>query len=228
MTRALLSWSSGKDSAWALHVLRRQGEVEVVGLLTTVDTTRGRVAMHAVREALLQRQAHATGLPLWTLPLPWPCPNDTYEARMSGVFARARDEGIDAIAYGDLFLADIRAYRESRHAGTGIEPLFPLWERPTAGLAREMVDGGLRAVLTCVDPQRLDASFAGREFDEALLRDLPPGVDPCGEHGEFHTFVHAGPMFAAPIAICRGEVVARDGFVFADVLPDPGPAPAVR
>jgi uncharacterized protein (TIGR00290 family) len=220
MTRALMSWSSGKDSAWALHQLRRQGEVEVVGLLTTVNTTHGRVAMHAVREVLLQRQAEALGLPLWTLPLPWPCPNDAYESLMTDVFTRARAEGIEAIAYGDLFLADIRAYREARHAGTGIAPLFPLWARPTAALAREMVDGGLRAVLTCVDPKQLDASFAGRDFDAALLRELPPGVDPCGEQGEFHTFVHAGPMFAAPIAITRGEVVARDGFVFADVLPD--------
>jgi uncharacterized protein (TIGR00290 family) len=220
MTRALLSWSSGKDSAWALHVLRRQGEVEVVGLLTTVDTTRGRVAMHAVREALLQRQAQAAALPLWTLPLPWPCPNETYEALLDGVFERARAEGVDAIAYGDLFLEDIRAYREARHAGTGVEALFPLWGRPTDALAREMIDGGLRAVLTCVDPKRLVASFAGRAFDDSLLRDLPAGVDPCGENGEFHTFVHAGPMFASPIPITNGEVVEREGFVFADVLPD--------
>jgi len=177
------------------------------------------VAMHAVRESLLQRQAQAAGLPLWTLPLPWPCPNENYEALLDGVFERARAEGVDAIAYGDLFLEDIRAYREARHAGTGIEALFPLWGRPTGALAREMIDGGLRAVLTCVDPKRLDASFAGRAFDASLLRDLPPDVDPCGENGEFHTFVHAGPMFPAPIAITSGEIVEREGFVFADVLP---------
>jgi uncharacterized protein (TIGR00290 family) len=218
--RILLSWSSGKDSAWALHVLRQQGEVEVVGLLTTINSTHGRVAMHAVREALLARQAAAAGLPLWTIPLPWPCPNDTYETLMTGVFDRARAEGIAAIAYGDLFLADIRAYREARHAGTGIDALFPLWQLPTAQLARAMIDGGLRASLTCVDPKQLDASFAGRDFDAALLRDLPASVDPCGENGEFHTFAHAGPMFAAPIAIRKGEVVAREGFVFADLLPD--------
>jgi uncharacterized protein (TIGR00290 family) len=218
--RILLSWSSGKDSAWALHVLRQQGGVEVVGLLTTINSTHGRVAMHAVREALLARQAAAAGLPLWTIPLPWPCPNDTYETLMTGVFDRARAEGIAAIAYGDLFLADIRAYREARHAGTGIDALFPLWQLPTAQLARAMIDGGLRASLTCVDPKQLDASFAGRDFDAALLRDLPASVDPCGENGEFHTFAHAGPMFAAPIAIRKGEVVAREGFVFADLLPD--------
>jgi uncharacterized protein (TIGR00290 family) len=218
--RILLSWSSGKDSAWALHVLRQQGGVEVVGLLTTINSTHGRVAMHAVREALLARQAAAAGLPLWTIPLPWPCPNDTYETLMTGVFDRARAEGIAAIAYGDLFLADIRAYREARHAGTGIDALFPLWQLPTAQLARAMIDGGLRASLTCVDPKQLDASFAGRDFDAALLRDLPASVDPCGENGEFHTFAHAGPMFAAPIAIRKGDVVERDGFVFADLLPD--------
>ena len=215
----LLSWSSGKDSAWTLHTLRGDPGIEVVGLLTTINTTHGRVAMHAVREALLQRQAQAAGLPLWTLPLPWPCPNDTYEALLDGVFERARAEGVDAIAYGDLFLQDIRAYREARHAGTGIEPLFPLWARPTDALAREMLAGGLRAVLTCVDPKQLDAAFAGRTFDASLLRDMPPNVDPCGENGEFHTFAFAGPMFKAPIPISPGEVVARDGFVFADVLP---------
>jgi uncharacterized protein (TIGR00290 family) len=217
--KVLLSWSSGKDSAWALHVLRQQGEVDVVGLLTTVNSTHQRVAMHAVRETLLARQAAAAGLPLWTVPLPWPCPNDTYEALMTDVFARAQAEGIAAIAYGDLFLQDIRAYREARHAGTGIGALFPLWQQPTAALARTMLDGGLRARLTCVDPKQLDGAFAGREFADDLLRELPPSVDPCGENGEFHTFAHAGPMFAAPVAIEAGDVVTRDGFVFADLLP---------
>jgi uncharacterized protein (TIGR00290 family) len=216
--RILLSWSSGKDSAWALHVLRQQAEVEVVALLTTVDATHGRVAMHAVREEWLARQAAAVGLPVWTLPLPWPCPNDTYESLLDGVFARASDEGIDAIAYGDLFLADIRAYREARHAGTGIAALFPLWGRPTEALARAMIDGGLRATLTCVDPKALEASFAGREFDDALLRDLPDTVDPCGENGQFHTFAWAGPMFAEPVSVRPGEVIERDGFVFADLV----------
>jgi uncharacterized protein (TIGR00290 family) len=219
--RILLSWSSGKDSAWTLHVLRQRDDVEVVALLTTMDATHGRVAMHAVREALLRQQAAAAGLPLWTVPLPWPCPNETYAALMDAVFARARAEGIDAIAYGDLFLDDIRAYREARHVGTGIEALFPLWRQPTGALARAMIDAGLRASLTCVDPKQLDPAFAGRDFDADLLRALPPGVDPCGERGEFHTFVHAGSMFAAPIAIRKGEVVTRDGFVFADVLPAP-------
>jgi uncharacterized protein (TIGR00290 family) len=217
--RVLLSWSSGKDSAWALHVLRQQGEVEVVGLLTTLNATHARVAMHAVRETLLDRQAAAAGLPLWKVPLPWPCANEVYEALMADVFARARAERIDAIAYGDLFLEDIRAYREARHAGTGIDALFPLWRQPTADLARTMMEGGLRACLTCVDPKQLDAAFAGHDFDAALLRDLPSTVDPCGENGEFHTFAWSGPMFAGDVAIARGEVVERDGFVFADLLP---------
>ena len=220
--RVLLSWSSGKDSAWALHVLRQQDEVEVVGLLTTVNSTHGRVAMHAVREQLLEQQAEAVGLPLWKLPLPWPCPNDTYESLLAAAMARAKLEGIDEIAYGDLFLEDIRAYREARHAGTGIGTRFPLWQQPTAALARSMLDGGLRACLTCVDPRQLDASFAGRDFDAGLLAELPATVDPCGENGEFHTFAFAGPMFRTPVSIRKGHVVARDGFVFADLLPGAG------
>jgi uncharacterized protein (TIGR00290 family) len=217
--RVLLSWSSGKDSAWALHVLREQGEVDVVGLLTTFNAAASRVAMHAVREDLLERQARAAGLPVWKVALPWPCSNEDYEALMTGVFERARTEGIDEIAYGDLFLEDIRAYREARHAGTGIGLRFPLWGRPTRELAREMLDGGLRATITCVDPRQLSADFVGRAFDQALLDDLPPDVDPCGERGEFHTFAHAGPMFAAPVAVVPGEIVHRDGFAFADLLP---------
>jgi uncharacterized protein (TIGR00290 family) len=215
----LLSWSSGKDSAWALHTLRQQGEVEVVALLTTLNKSAERVAMHAVRNQLLDRQAQAAGLPVWKVMLPWPCPNEEYEALMTGVLERARSEGIDEIAYGDLFLEDIRAYREARHAGTGVGCRFPLWGKPTAGLAREMIAGGLRATITCVDPKQLDPRFVGRAFDEGLLAELPSGVDPCGERGEFHTFAHAGPMFSAPIAIAPGEIVERDGFAFADLLP---------
>jgi uncharacterized protein (TIGR00290 family) len=217
--RVLLSWSSGKDSAWALHVLRQQGEVEVVGLITTLNSAAARVAMHAVREELLDRQAMATGLPVWKVPLPWPCSNQQYEALMTGVFDRARAEGIDEIAYGDLFLEDIRAYREARHAGTGIGTRFPLWGIDTRELAQAMLAGGLRATITCVDPRQLAASFVGRAFDQALLDDLPEGVDPCGERGEFHTFAHAGPMFKAPLAVLPGEIVERDGFAFADLIP---------
>lgn len=218
--RTLLSWSSGKDSAWALKVLRERGDCEVVGLLTTLNATHQRVAMHAVREALLDLQAAAADLPLWKVPLPWPCPNGVYELLMTDVMARCRAEGITAIAYGDLFLEDIRAYRESRHAGTGINPVFPLWQLPTGELARDMIVGGLKATLTCVDPKQLDGHFAGRDFDEALLEELPDSVDPCGENGEFHTFVWDGPLFGKPIPICKGEVVVRDGFVFADLTPE--------
>jgi uncharacterized protein (TIGR00290 family) len=217
--RAWLSWSSGKDSAWALHELRRSGEHEVVGLLTTVNVTHERVAMHAVRRRLLELQAEAVGLPLHVVPLPWPCPNGEYEARMAEACTAARADGVEAIAFGDLFLDDVRRYREERLAGTGLTPLFPLWGRDTAALARAMVDGGLRATLTCVWPERLDASFAGRVFDHALLDALPPSVDPCGENGEFHTFVWDGPMFRSPVAIQAGPTVTRDGFVFADLLP---------
>lgn len=216
-SRILLSWSSGKDSAWALKLLRETGGGEIVGLLTTLNALHERVAMHAVRESLLDLQAAAVGLPLWKVPLPWPCPNGVYEELMLGVMARCRAEGITAIAYGDLFLEDIRAYRESRHAGTGIAPVFPLWKLPTRKLARDMIRGGLKATLTCVDPQQLDGRFAGREFDAALLSELPGSVDPCGENGEFHTFVRDGPMFAQTIPVEAGPVVERDGFVFADL-----------
>lgn len=217
--RALLSWSSGKDAAWALHALRQGGEVEVVGLLTTLNAAFDRVAMHAVRAALLEAQAEAAGLPLWKVPLPWPCPNEAYEALMAQACARAVAEGIEAMAFGDLFLEDVRDYRVQKLAGTGLRPLFPLWGRETAALARDMVDGGLRAALTCVDPRVLDASFAGRDFDARLLAELPASVDPCGERGEFHTFAWDGPMFSRAVAVRRGEVVERDGFVFADLVP---------
>lgn len=217
--KALISWSSGKDSAWALHLVRQRGEVEVAGLLTTVNQQFARVAMHAVREALLERQALAAGVPLIKVPLPWPCSNDQYEAAMGAAIARARDDGVTAIVFGDLFLQDIRAYREAKLAGTGVSPLFPLWELPTAALAREMIDGGLRAVLTCVDPRQLPSRFVGRQFDAALLAELPASVDPCGERGEFHTFAWAGPMLSAPVPVAVGEIVDRDGFTFADLTP---------
>lgn len=221
MTRpkAWISWSSGKDSAWALHVTRTRGDVEIVALLTTVNTAHARVAMHAVRESLLEAQADALGLPLVRVPIPWPCPNMAYEAAMDAAIQRARFEGVTHMIFGDLFLEDIRRYREAKLASTGVAPLFPIWGLDTARLAREMVESGLRAYLTCVDPKRLDPSFAGRPFDSELLNELPPGVDPCGENGEFHTCVHAGPMFIHPVEVQLGEVVERDGFVFADVLP---------
>ncbi len=217
--RALVAWSSGKDSSWALHELRRGGEVDVVGLLTTLTDPFGRVSMHAVREELLDRQAAAAGLPCRKVRIPSPCPNERYEQAMSQVLAEARAEGVTHVAFGDLFLADVRAYREASLANVGLRPLFPLWGRDTAGLAREMIGGGLRATITCVDPSRLPRHLAGRAFDDALLAELPAGVDPCGEHGEFHSFAFAGPMFSAPLAVAAGGVVERDGFVFADVLP---------
>jgi uncharacterized protein (TIGR00290 family) len=216
MKRFLLSWSSGKDSAWALHVLRRDPGVEVCGLLTTINAEFQRVAMHGTRCSVLEAQARAAGLPLWPVPLPWPCSNEIYESRMSEVCARAVAERVDGVAFGDLYLEDVRAYREKQLAPTGLEPLFPLWGIPTAELAREMIAGGLRARLTCVDPHALPAAFAGRKFDAALLRDLPPSVDPCAERGEFHTCACAGPMFTEPLSLVPGEVVSRDGFVFAD------------
>jgi uncharacterized protein (TIGR00290 family) len=218
MKRVLLSWSSGKDSAWSLHVLRGDRSVEICGLLTTLNTEFDRVAMHGVRRAVLEAQAAAAGLPLWIVPLPWPCSNEIYEQRMAEVCRRAVDEGIDGVAFGDLFLEDVRAYRERNLAPTGLEPLFPLWKIPTAELAREMIAGGLRARISCVDTEKLDASFAGREFDEALLRDFPPDIDPCAERGEFHTCVYAGPMFSRPLAITTGEIVTRERFVFADLF----------
>ncbi|HJW08247.1 MAG TPA: hypothetical protein VJ483_01360 [Holophagaceae bacterium] len=217
LPRALLSWSSGKDSAYALHVLRQQGEVEVVGLLTTINQAFQRVAMHAVREELLEAQAEAAGLPLRKVLIPWPCPNGAYEAAMAEACAQAVADGIEVMVFGDLFLEDIRAYREEKLQGTGLRPLFPLWGRDTAELAREMAASGLRARITCVDPKQLDGRFAGRDFDAALLAELPPDVDPCGERGEFHSFAYAGPMFTRGIPIRSGEVVARDGFVFADL-----------
>ncbi|GLH67865.1 hypothetical protein [Geothrix edaphica] len=217
--KALLSWSSGKDAAWTLHTLRQAAEVEVVGLLTTTNAAFDRVAMHGVRAALLEAQAEAAGLPLWKVPLPWPCPNEAYEALMAQACARAVAEGIEVMAFGDLFLEDVRDYRIQKLAGTGLAPLFPIWNPDTAALAQAMVAAGLKATLTCVDPRALEASFAGRAFDAQLLADLPASVDPCGERGEFHTFVWDGPMFHHPVPVRRGEVVERDGFVFADLVP---------
>lgn len=219
LPKALLAWSSGKDSAWTLHVLRQRGEVEVVGLLTTINDVHDRVAMHAVRTTLLQAQAAAVGLPLWPVSIPSPCSNQEYEAAMSAAIQRARAAGITIMAFGDLFLEDVRRYRETQLASTGITPLFPLWGMPTTELAKTMIHSGLRARLTCIDPKQISASFVGREFDASLLAELPPGADPCGERGEFHTFAYAGPMFRHPIPVERGEIVTRDGFVFADLLP---------
>jgi uncharacterized protein (TIGR00290 family) len=221
MTRlpVLLAWSSGKDSAWTLHALRQRPDVEVVGLLTTLSQAHDRVAMHAVRRSLLEAQARAAALPLTVVGIPSPCSNEEYERAMGEAVAAARARGVRGIAFGDLFLEDVRRYRERQMAGTGLTLLFPLWGRPTPALAREMLAGGLRARITCVDPRALPATFAGRAFDEALLRDLPAGVDPCGENGEFHTFAWDGPMFDGPVRVRGGEVVERDGFVFADLLP---------
>ena len=220
--RVVLSWSSGKDAAWALRVLRQQG-VEVAGLLTTLDEEAGRVATHGVRRALVEAQASAAGLPLRLVGLPWPCSNAEYEARLRGAFADARAEGATHVAFGDLFLADVRAYRERQLAGTGLLPLFPLWHPPggTSALARAMLAGGLEATVTSVDPEQLAPSFAGRAYDTELLAALPAGVDPCGERGEFHTFCYAGPMFAHPVAVRSGAVAERGGFWFADVHPAP-------
>ena len=215
--KILLSWRSGKDSAWALHRLNETYPGKIGALLTTVNETFGRVAMHAVRRDLLAAQVDAAGLPLVEIPLPWPCGNDEYERRMSAAVDAARAEGVTHVAFGDLFLEDVRAYRERQMAGTGLAPLFPLWGLDTTWLAREMIASGLRARLTTVDPRHLPASFAGREFDASLVDELPPGVDPCGERGEFHSFCYDGPMFRRPIPIATGDVVERDGFVFADL-----------
>lgn len=212
----MLSWSSGKDSAWTLHTLRQQG-VNVTGLLTTLNSTHDRVAMHAVRRQLLRAQADAAGLPLLEVDLPWPCSNEIYERRMTEACAKAKGMGVTHMAFGDLFLEDVRQYRVEKLKPTGLEPIFPLWGRPTPALAQEMIAAGLRAVLTCVDPKQIDAKFVGRQFDANLLAELPASCDPCGERGEFHSFVYAGPMFKAPLKVQVGEIVTREGFTFADV-----------
>jgi uncharacterized protein (TIGR00290 family) len=218
--KAWLAWSSGKDSAWAFHTVRQSGEFDVVALLTTVNRTHERVAMHAVRETLLEMQAAETALPLVKVPIPSPCSNEIYEQAMSVAMAQARAEGVRHIIFGDLFLQDVRAYRENKLAACGMTPVFPLWGRHTRGLAEEMLAAGLAAHLTCVDPRKLDRAFAGRRFDGSLLGALPRHVDPCGENGEFHTFASAGPMFRRTIPLTLGEIAERDGFVFADLLPE--------
>lgn len=216
--RALLAWSSGTDSAWALQLLRQDPAFEVVGLLTTVNTEFDRVAMHAVRRCLLERQVEATGLEPWIVEIPHQASNDQYEKALDQALARARRRGIAAIAFGDLYLEDVRAAREVQVARAGLAPLFPLWNLDTKRLAQDMQAAGLRARVTCVDPAALDRSFAGREWNATFVADLPAGVDPCGENGEFHTFAYAGPMFTRPLATTLGAIVERDGFVFADLL----------
>jgi uncharacterized protein (TIGR00290 family) len=217
MKRTLLSWSSGKDSAWSLHLLRQQKEYEIVGLLTTFNQAANRVAMHAVRRSLVEAQAKAAGIPMWGVDLPQPCSNADYERIMKETCETAVQPGIEYIAFGDLFLTDIRAYREKQLENSGLQPIFPVWGMPTPELARSMIKSGVRAKLTCIDPKRLAPEFVGREFNEQLLSDLPPEIDPCGENGEFHTFVYAGPMFQHTLSVDVGEIVARDGFVFADL-----------
>jgi uncharacterized protein (TIGR00290 family) len=219
LPKALIAWSSGKDSAWALYEVRRAGEFDIVGALTTVTDNFERVSMHGVREALLRAQCEAAGLPQIIVRIPYPCPNEIYEREMAAAVADAKARGVTHIIFGDLFLQDIRAYREKQLAGTGITPVFPLWLQPTAALARAMIDRGVEAHLAVVDLKKLPASFAGRRFDTALLSEFPAGIDPCGENGEFHTFVSAGPMLARKILVRVGETVECDGFAFADLIP---------
>jgi uncharacterized protein (TIGR00290 family) len=224
MKRVLLSWSSGKDSAWSLHLLRTMNDYEVVGLLTTFNGAADRVAMHGVRRSLVKAQAEAAGLPLWDVDLPWPCSNDDYQSAMRTVCERALQAGVECMAFGDLFLTEIRDYREKQLSGSGLQPVFPVWGIPTDVLARDMIAAGLRAKLTCVDRKQIEPHFAGREFDAKLLTELPTGADPCGENGEFHSFVYAGPMFRGAIPVKSGEVIHRDQFAFADLVPESEPS----
>jgi uncharacterized protein (TIGR00290 family) len=218
MKKVLLSWSSGKDSAWSFHLLSKQPDVQVVALVTTFNGQANRVAMHAVRRELVEAQAERMNVPLWGMDLPWPCSNAEYEEVMRGVWRRALDEGITSVAFGDLFLQDIRAYRERQLDGTGLEPLFPVWDIPTGRLANDIIALGIKAKITCVDPSKLDKSYAGRDFDHAFLESLPEQTDPCGENGEFHTFVYEAPFLTPRINVHLGDIVERDGFVFADFL----------
>lgn len=218
--KVLLAWSTGKDAAWTLHVLRQDPQAEIAGLLTTLNTTHDRVAMHSTHRRILEAQARAVGLGLAIVPLPWPCDNDVYEKEMRRAVEEAAGRGVTHVAFGDLFLREVREYREKNLAGTGLEPLFPLWGLSTRELSKQMVEGGVEAILTCVDPKKLPRSFAGRRYDRALLGELPEGVDPCGENGEFHSCVLDGPAFREPLRMRAGEIVERDGFVFADVIPE--------
>lgn len=217
--QAWLSWSSGKDSALSLHELRASDGCTVTGLITTLDFAADRVAMHGVRRALVQAQADALGLPLHLVELPWPCPNDVYEQRMSTALVAAEDSGVSRLVFGDLYLADIRAYREQSLTGTDLTAVFPLWERPTTELASQVLHSGIRALITCVDPEQAPHELAGRWYDQQLVDALPPSVDPCGENGEFHTFVVDGPDFAHPLNVTVGDITDRNGFVYADILP---------
>ncbi len=226
MKNVVLSWSSGKDSTWALKLLSERPGIRIAALFTTFNRAADRVAMHAVRRSLVNAQAARIGVPLWQAELPWPCSNTEYEEIMRGIWRRAKSSGIDAVAFGDLFLQDIRAYREKQMEGAGLEPLFPLWELPTHQLATGMIAAGVKARITCVDPRKLDRSFAGCELDLAFLQRLPSTVDPCGENGEFHTFVYDAPCFTHPIDVDAGEIVERDGFIFADLIPAPSAASA--
>jgi len=214
-----LSWSSGKDSAWALQVLRHRPDIEVLGLFCTFNQEFNRAAMHAVRTELIREQAESVGLPMQLIPLPNPCDNSQYEGLMKEFVRQAECQGIEYFAFGDIFLEDVRRYRESKFTHTAITPLFPLWGMPTKALSREMVNSGLRAIITCVDPRHLPSTYAGREYDFSFLKQIPEGIDPCGEHGEFHSFAFDGPMFQKKISICAGETVSRDGFLFTDLLP---------
>lgn len=216
--RVMLSWSSGKDSAWALQLLQSDPDVELAGLFTTINREFDRVAMHGVRRSLVDAQAASTGLPLFTIPIPYPCPNEIYEAAMAAFVQEAKRCDVTHFAFGDLFLEDIRRYREEKLAGTEVEPLFPLWGLPTRALAQEMMAHGLRAYITCVDPKQAPREWAGRLYDGAFVDAMPEGIDPCGERGEFHTFACDGPMFRHPVGVVVGEIVERDGFVFADFL----------
>lgn len=218
--KAFVSWSSGKDCAFALWQAHKAGELELCGLLTTTNEAVDRVAMHGTRNALMRKQAEAVGLPVLEVGLPWPCSNDDYAERMMAACARMKEQGVSHVVYGDLFLEDIRAYRDEKMAQAGLTAAYPLWQRDTGTLARDMINSGFRTVVVCVDPKKLARSFAGRWFDESFLADLPEGVDPCGENGEFHTCVVDGPIFSRPIAVSVGETVERDGFIYSDVIPD--------
>ncbi len=218
--KTLLSWSSGKDSAWMLHLLKQDPDIEIAGLFSTINNEFNRIAMHSTRAELAEQQAECAGLPIKFIPLPYPCTNVQYEAIMNEFIKEVKREEIEYFAFGDLYLESVRNYREKNLAGTGITPLFPLWKKDTKKLSSEMIDAGLKAIVTCIDPKCLPKEFAGRNYDKDFLQQIPAGVDPCGENGEFHSFVFAGPMFHKKIDIRVGETVTRDGFVFTDIIQD--------